>query len=131
MNDTTSDVVVNVDLADRDVRQRGLVPPERLAASHAVVIGAGAIGRQVAVQLAALGMPRLTLFDHDRASAENWAPKSYWPETRGQLKVEATAGLCRSIPPPIELGRYPRRFVRLDAQELPSSTPAAPVAVFV
>jgi molybdopterin-synthase adenylyltransferase len=50
---------------DRDVRQRDLVSPERLAACHAVVIGVGAIGRQVALQLAALGMPLLLLYDHD------------------------------------------------------------------
>src|SRR5712691_6377684 len=55
----------NSSITDRDIRQRSIVPPERLAACHALVIGVGAIGRQVALQLAALGMPRLTLFDDD------------------------------------------------------------------
>jgi sulfur carrier protein ThiS adenylyltransferase len=64
-------------LADRDVRQRSLVPPERLVACHAVVIGVGAIGRQVALQLAALGVPRLTLFDDDTVAVENLAPQGY------------------------------------------------------
>ena len=49
--------IPNPEHPDRDIRQRGLVPPERLAACHAVVIGVGAIGRQVALQLAAVGMP--------------------------------------------------------------------------
>jgi phosphoglycerate dehydrogenase-like enzyme len=44
---------------DRDIRQRDIVPPERLAQCHAVVIGVGAIGRQVALQLAAVGVPFL------------------------------------------------------------------------
>ena len=36
---------------DRDLRQRDIVPPERLAACRTTVVGVGAIGRQVAVQL--------------------------------------------------------------------------------
>ena len=65
-------------LADRDVRQRQIVTPARLAACHAVVIGVGAVGRQVAVQLAAIGMSRLTLVDHDVVNVENLAPQAYW-----------------------------------------------------
>ena len=53
------------DFVDRDVRQRALVPPSALAACHALVIGVGAIGRQVALQLAALGLPRMGLIDDD------------------------------------------------------------------
>ncbi len=45
----------NKHLPDRDLRQRDLVPPEPLSAIHAVVIDVGAVGRQVALQLAAMG----------------------------------------------------------------------------
>jgi hypothetical protein len=38
-------------LADRDIRQREIVPPEKLADCSPIVIGVGAIGRQVTVQL--------------------------------------------------------------------------------
>ena len=31
------------DLSDRDIRQREIVPPEKLAACHVVVIGVGAV----------------------------------------------------------------------------------------
>src|SRR5207248_4690198 len=79
---------------DRDVRQRGLVPPGRLMACHAVVIGVGAVGRQVALQLAAVGVPRLTLYDDDRVGVENLAPQGYWAEDLGRLKVDATARAC-------------------------------------
>ena len=48
-------------LQDRDLRQREIVPPERLAACHGIVIGVGAIGRQITLQLAAVGIPRMTL----------------------------------------------------------------------
>jgi sulfur carrier protein ThiS adenylyltransferase len=51
----------------RFARQGELVPPDRLAQSAATVIGVGAIGRQVALQLAAVGVPRLQLVDFDSA----------------------------------------------------------------
>ena len=50
---------------DRFERQRDLVPRSRLQESTATVIGVGAIGRQVALQLAAIGAPRIQLIDFD------------------------------------------------------------------
>jgi len=44
---------------DRFSRQTDLVPRTKLADLTATVIGVGAIGHQVAIQLAALGVPRL------------------------------------------------------------------------
>jgi NADPH-dependent 2,4-dienoyl-CoA reductase/sulfur reductase-like enzyme len=70
---------LSTSILERDVRQRGLVPPARLARCDAVVIGVGPIGWQAALQLAALGVSRLTLFDDDLAQSENLAPQGYWP----------------------------------------------------
>ena len=66
------------DLANRDIRQRDLVPPERLARCHAIVIGVGSIGRAVALQLAATGVPAMTLFDPDSVAVENLAVQGFW-----------------------------------------------------
>ena len=52
-------------LNERYSRQRDIVPPERLMACRATVIGVGAIGRQVALQLTAMGVPWLQLIDFD------------------------------------------------------------------
>src|SRR2546430_8183294 len=90
-------------LEGRDVRQRSVVPPERLAACHALVVGVGAVGRQVALQLAAVGVPRLTLFDDDRVAVENLAPQGYWVEDLGLPKVQATAAVCRRLQPALQL----------------------------
>src|SRR5688572_30290687 len=87
----------------RDVRQREIVPPEKLAECHALVIGVGAIGRQVALQLAAIGIPRMTLYDHDEVAVENLAPQGYWAEDLKSLKVHASAAACRRINPEIEV----------------------------
>ena len=52
-------------LTDRDLRQRDIIPPERLVTCRATVVGVGAIGRQVALQLAAMGIPSQQLIDPD------------------------------------------------------------------
>lgn len=105
-------------ISDRDVRQRALVPPEQLARCDAVVIGVGAIGRQVAVQLAALGVSRLTLFDDDLVEAANLATQGYWPENLNCLKVSATSQLCHRINPIIHVRAVPERFKRSMLREL-------------
>lgn len=104
---------------ERDSRQRDIVPPARLANCHALVIGVGAIGRQVALQLAALGMPRLSLIDHDDVRVENLAPQGYFAEDLQALKVEATAALCRRINPEIQLVLQAERFKRSSTRDLP------------
>ena len=45
-----------MDLSDRDIRQRDIIPREKLELLTGVVIGVGAVGRQVALQLAATEM---------------------------------------------------------------------------
>lgn len=110
------------DLSLRDIRQRDLVPPEKLAGCHALVIGVGAVGRQVALQLAATGVSRMTLIDHDVVAVENLAPQGYWPEDLGQAKIEATAQLCRKINPQIELDLHAERFRRSSVKSLDCCT---------
>lgn len=44
---------------ERYSRQRDLVPQEKLKGCRVTVVGVGAIGRQVALQLAAIGVPWL------------------------------------------------------------------------
>src|SRR5579871_1178795 len=76
-------------LRDRDLRQREIVPPDKLARCHAVVIGVGAIGRQVSLQLAAVGVPLLVLYDHDVVAVENLAAQGYRPDQLGRNKADA------------------------------------------
>ena len=78
-------------------RQRDIVPAERLAACRPTVIGVGAIGRQVALQLASIGTPRLQLIDFDVVEEVNLAAQGFLEADLGRLKVEATAELCCRI----------------------------------
>ena len=100
------------DPRDRDVRQRELVPPQRLAECRALVIGVGAIGRQVALQLAAVGVSQVDLVDFDQVAVENLAAQGYWPADLGRAKVHATADLCRSINPDAQVHAHADVFRR-------------------
>lgn len=97
---------------NRDIRQRDIVPPDRLAACKTTVIGVGAIGRQVALQLAAMGIPQIQLVDFDIVEDVNLAPQGYLEDDLGKSKVEATASMCRRINSQIEVQIIPERFRR-------------------
>lgn len=100
----------NDTFVNRDVRQRDLVPPERLAKVQAMVIGCGSVGRQVALQLAALGVPAMTLYDHDVVSVENLAVQGFGPDDLDSFKVHAVANLAHPQHPLMELNSVAERF---------------------
>lgn len=77
--------------SDRFTRQAGLVPRERLTEITASVIGVGAIGRQVALQLAAIGTSRIQLIDFDLVDQSNVTTQGYLNKEIGHAKVHATA----------------------------------------
>lgn len=76
------------------------------------MIGVGAVGRQVAIQLAACGVPRLTLVDFDTVEAVNLAPQGYFEQDLGRPKVEATFDLLKLINSEIQLTVHNARFSR-------------------
>ena len=100
------------DLADRDIRQRDIVPPERLKECQVTVVGVGAIGRQVALQLAAMGVPWLHLIDPEAVEAPNLAAQGYLEDDMGRMKVHATGDLCHQINHQLEMHEHPERFRR-------------------
>jgi sulfur carrier protein ThiS adenylyltransferase len=97
---------------ERYSRQQDIVPPERIARCKATVIGIGAIGRQVALQLAAVGVPWLQLVDFDVVETSNLASQGYLETDLGRLKVDATAELCKKINGDMETVSVPERFRR-------------------
>ena len=96
----------------RYIRQQEIVPPHRLGACRATVIGVGAIGRQVAIQLAAMGIPALQLVDFDTVEPSNLASQGYLEADLGRPKVEATAAFCRRLRADLELEEVNGRFRR-------------------
>lgn len=82
---------------ERFSRQWDLVPLARLRDTTITVIGVGAIGRQVTLQLAALGAPQLQLIDFDRVDATNVVTQGYFAADIDELKVAATARTAHLI----------------------------------
>lgn len=83
--------MVNTAQEDRFIRQRDLVPQDRLFNLTTTVIGVGAIGRQVSLQLATIGASKIQLIDFDTVDASNVTTQGYLAEDVGQAKVVATA----------------------------------------
>jgi hypothetical protein len=96
--------------SDRWSRQEGLVPRERLAGLEVTIVGVGAIGRQVAWQLAALGVPHLRLVDFDRVEPTNVTTQGYHHEDLGRAKVDAAASAVWQIDPTIRVDTIEDRF---------------------
>jgi sulfur carrier protein ThiS adenylyltransferase len=98
------------DTANRFARQDGIVPRNLLAGLEVTVIGVGAIGRQAALQLAALGVQKLQLVDFDQVEITNVTTQGYLTQDIGSSKVEATARAVRLIDPTIQISLVEDRF---------------------
>ena len=99
-----------MELGTRFERQLGLVPRDRLEQLNVTVIGVGAIGRQVALQLAALGVVKLQLLDFDTVEPTNVTTQGYLETDIGQSKVAATGSAVHAIDPSVELELIEDRY---------------------
>lgn len=97
---------------ERYSRQRDIVPAERIADCKATIIGIGAIGRQAALQLTAMGIPWLQLIDFDVVEESNLASQGYLENDLNKLKVNVTSDLCWQINSNMEIQAVPERFRR-------------------
>ncbi|MDB5385322.1 MAG: UBA/THIF-type binding protein [Planctomycetaceae bacterium] len=97
-------------MTDRFSRQKDLIPAERLLSLTATVIGVGAIGRQVALQLAAIGVRKLRLIDFDIIELTNITTQGYRQADLGLTKVAATEKAALEIDPAIEVTVISDRF---------------------
>ena len=95
---------------DRFLRQRDLVSTESLSKTAVTIIGVGAIGRQVALQLAALGVMKIQLIDFDDVELHNVTNQGYRMSDVGQAKVSATTSAIAEVDPAIEVDSIVDRF---------------------
>ena len=106
----TSDARSKYETADRDIRQRDIISPDILKMEAATIVGVGAIGRQVALQLAAVGVDRLQLIDFDVVSVENLAVQGFSPADIGKNKVDAVGCDCIVINPGVEITKVVGKY---------------------
>ncbi|QDV68032.1 thiamine biosynthesis protein ThiF [Rosistilla carotiformis] len=83
---------------------------DRLAEVTATVIGVGAIGRQVALQLASIGTPRIQLIDFDNVDLSNTTTQGYRKHEVGSAKTFATSQAIGEIDSTIDVIRVEDRF---------------------
>ena len=88
---------------NRFERQAELVPQPAIDNLGVTIIGVGAIGRQVALQLAAVGAKQLQLVDFDQVEWTNITTQGFLASDVGQSKVAATACALRAIEPGLRL----------------------------
>lgn len=88
---------------NRFSRQASFVPRERVLEESVTIIGVGAIGRQVALQLASLGVPKLQIFDFDNIEMTNVTTQGYLFEDIGKSKVEACSDTMKRIDPELKI----------------------------
>ena len=115
MNATTEPFVGNdheSSFADRHQRQSGILDPEKLKDCPVTIIGVGAIGRQVALQLAVMGVSPITLVDHDRVEAVNLGAQGYLEDDLDRPKVQATADLVNQLNREVAVYSHHRRFLK-------------------
>lgn len=91
-------------------RHKDIINQDRLRNWHPYVIGVGAVGRQVSIQLAAIGCPIVTLIDHDTVNDVNIGPQAYWEEDMGHNKVDPTAFIMKKINSDIKVCAYNKKF---------------------
>jgi len=107
-------------MEDRFERQADFIPQLKLRDLTVDVIGIGAIGRQVALQLASVGARHLRLIDFDQVNVTNVTTQGYSAtHDVGMLKVAAVQRSIRWIDPTITVepiaDRYRSRFGARDA----------------
>jgi molybdopterin-synthase adenylyltransferase len=102
---------------DRFTRQSELIPRERLLQLSCSVIGLGAIGRQVATQLAAIGAPKLKLIDFDDVEQHNITTQGYRIDDIGELKVGAMCDFLAELDGEVELVAIEDRFRPMHSED--------------
>ncbi len=102
---------------DRFTKQADFVPRDCARECAAFVVGVGAIGRQVCLQLASIGVSRLTLVDDDRVDETNVTTQGYLRSDVGVLKVEAVARSVAAIDDTIDVVPIAGRFGPNNATE--------------
>ena len=96
-------------MVDKFSRQVGIVP-SKVMKMNFLVCGAGAIGRNVALNLAHIGCKKITVYDFDTVEIHNVCSQGYLIEDVGGLKVKALNNHLLKINPDINFMPYSTKW---------------------
>ncbi|WP_370212811.1 ThiF family adenylyltransferase [Roseovarius sp.] len=93
------------------LRELGGPGQKRLKSARVLVVGAGGLGAPVLTYLAAAGVGRIGVIDHDEVSNSNLQRQVIFRDADiGRPKVEAAAEAMRALNPYVEVRPYQRRL---------------------
>jgi sulfur carrier protein ThiS adenylyltransferase len=96
-------------MSERYSRQKDIVP-ERVKDIKIAVIGVGAIGRNVSLQLASIGVENLTIVDFDKVEEHNIASQGFSENEIEKPKIEAVKTRCEQINSQIKVNAIDDRY---------------------
>jgi molybdopterin-synthase adenylyltransferase len=97
---------------NRYQRQLGLLPQDKLSETSVTIIGCGAVGRQVAIQLATMGVTTLQLIDPDHVDLPNLGSQGWFDNQLNQPKVTALKDTLLAINPQASIHTVTTTFNR-------------------
>lgn len=97
-------------IEDRNIRHRDIINQDILNKTKVIIVGVGAIGRQLALQLSAIGAPNIWIMDPDTVAIENLAAQGFLEDDLEKSKVEAVADLCGRINPAVAFQKTEGKF---------------------
>ncbi len=107
--------------------QVGIAGQEALLAAHALIVGAGGLGSPVALYLAAAGVGRITLADHDVVDLTNLQRQiAHDLASVGRNKAHSAAARMRGMNPDVHVIELP---LRLEGASLDAAIAAADVVL--
>ena len=95
---------------DRYIRFKDVVDREVVERLCVGVIGVGAVGRQVALQLAMMGVGELVLWDFDRVEEHNLPVQGFKQKDIGLTKVMCVADDCCDITPDLVVSEHATKY---------------------
>ncbi|MEK6594767.1 MAG: molybdopterin-synthase adenylyltransferase MoeB [Pseudomonadota bacterium] len=91
--------------------QIGIEGQQKLLESHALLIGAGGLGSPIALYLAAAGVGRITICDHDEVDLTNLQRQIvHRTESIGRKKVDSARQTLAAINPGVDVVALPERI---------------------
>jgi len=100
----------------------GIDGQEKLLGAHALLIGAGGLGAPVSLYLAASGVGRITICDHDAVDLTNLQRQIvHFTESIGRKKVDSARATLARINPEVSIEAIAERIAGLRLEQLVQS----------
>ncbi len=103
---------MNAITSNRYIRQKDIIPSDRLAQFRPIVVGCGAVGSLVVRQLAHIGCPDIAICDFDTVDEVNLACQGFLETDLCETKVDALARHIAEINSHCHVNIINRRFSR-------------------